>query len=127
MNQCVYHDLLGSMKFLMLISGGMEIREFMTCVFIFDLRGSGFTQSEITPEFHNSSGASRSCCSGSGGHTRLTNSPSSELIKDAIISLCAVDDILMVSKCWLEKTAMSSITVTVASTQGLTLLSIRCD
>lgn len=35
----------------------MEIREIMTCVFIFDLRGSGFTQSEITPEFHNSSRA----------------------------------------------------------------------
>lgn len=104
----------------------MEIREFMTCVFIFDLRGSGFTQSEITPEFHNSSGASRSYCSGSGGHTRLTNSSSNELIKDAIISVCAVDDVLMVSKCWLEKTAMASITIIVASTQGLTLLSSHC-
>lgn len=95
-NQCVSR-LIGEYEIALLISGEMEIREFMTCVFIFDLRGSGFTQSEITPEFHNSSGTSRSYCSGSGGHTRLTNSPSNELIKDVIISVCAVDDIHMVS------------------------------
>lgn len=67
----MYHGFLGSMKLLMLISDEMEIREFMTCVFIFDLRGSGFTQPEITPEFHNTSGASHSCCAGSNGHARL--------------------------------------------------------